>query len=141
MPWAAVGAVAGVAGLVSGLMGSSKAADAAKDAKRLEKKMTREQMERLGRDQERDRSMVDVLQAASGFSAESVSSQAYRQEFVRLQGEEMEWLKLVGASRYNQQAAKQDAYKFQGIAGAFGDVAGIAQMAGSSSFIKGLFGP
>ena len=139
MPWAAVSAVAGVGGLVSGLLGSGKAADAAKKAKRLEKKMTREELKRQGVEQERDLSYVDTLQAASGFSAESVSSQTYRQEFTRLQREEVEWLKLVGASRYNQQQARQDAYRYQGIAGAFGDIAGIAKSAGSSDFIRGLF--
>ena len=64
---------------------------------------------------------------------------ALREEFTRLQREEVEWLKLVGASRYNQQQARQDAYRYQGIAGAFGDLAGIARSAGSSDFIQGLF--
>jgi type II secretory pathway component PulF len=106
-------------------MGSKKSAQAAKKAARMEKLMTAEQVKRLRVDQARDRSQVDVLQAASGFSDKSVTSQAYRSEFERLQQEEVKWLKLVGASRYNQQQSRAEAYKMEGIGRAFGDLAGM----------------
>jgi len=107
-------------------MGSSKAADAAKANKRAEKKMTRQQLKRQERDQTRDLSRVDTLQAASGFSSASVTSQAYRRDFVELQLEEVEWLKEVGASRFNQWQAKEQAIKATGIAQGLGDAAQLA---------------
>lgn len=135
MGWAAVSAVTGVASLISGLSGASKAARAAKKAARLERQMTGVQVKRLEYDQARDLSKVDVLQSAGGFHQTSNTQTTYRDEFQRLQREEVDWLKLVGASRYNQQMAQADMYKSTGIANALG---GIASLAGSKTTVSGM---
>jgi hypothetical protein len=111
------------ASLVAGLMGSSKAEKAAKKAAKLEKKMTGEQLDRLEDTQAKDWSKTRALIAAGGFDQDSVTQVAYKDEFQRLQTQETEWLKLVGASRYNQQMDRADAYKYQGYAQAAGDAA------------------
>ncbi len=125
MPWAIASAVAGGVSLVSGLMGSRKASRAANKAARLERVMTGEEVKRLRVDQVRGMSQVSLLQASSGFADTSVSAQAYKTEFGRLQQEEVDWLKLVGSSRYNQQKSRADAFMAEGIGRAAGDVVSI----------------
>lgn len=138
MAVATAGVVLGAANLVSGLMGSKKASQAAKKAARLERVMTAEQVKRLRVDQARDRSQVELLQASGGFHQGSVSSKAYKSEFERLQQEEIKWLELVGASRYNQQKSRADAYRMEGIGRAFGDAAAIfGSLAGMRSSTTG----
>ena len=113
MPWATVSAIASVGGLALGAFGSSKSADAAKAQKRMEKRHTAEQLKRLERDQTRELSRVRTLQAASGFSQKSVTSREYLRDFQQLQREEVDWLKAVGASRFAQREATEQAFKYQ----------------------------
>jgi len=77
--------------------------------------MTEEEVQRLETSQATERSYLDVLQYGSGFSGQSISQQLYREEFERLQQEEVDWLKLVGQSKYDAAKATQKAYKYQGI--------------------------
>lgn len=114
-----------VLGGIGDFLGAKEGEKASKKAARMEKQMTEEQVQRLETDQARERSMLDVLQYGGGFSGESVSNQLYREEFQRLQTEEVEWLKLVGQSKYEARKAEQKAYKFAGYA-AIGKTIGSA---------------
>lgn len=114
-----------VLGGVGDYFGAKAGEKAAKDAAKMEQEMTREQVARLQTDQVSARSQLDVLQFAGGFSGESVSNQIYAREFERLQQEEVDWLKLVGQSRYDARKAEAKAYKFQQYA-AVGRVVGGA---------------
>jgi hypothetical protein len=121
--WLALKAGMAGASLVSGMIGSSKAEKAAKKAAKLEKKMTGEQLDRLEDTQAKDWSKTRALIAAGGFDQDSVTQVAYKDEFQRLQTQETEWLKLVGASKYNQQRDRADAYQMEGYASAFSGAA------------------
>lgn len=110
---------------VSDFVGAKAGEGAAKDAAKMEQLMTEESVRRLETDQLRDKSMLDVLQHGGGFSAKSVSNQLYTQEFLRLQQEEVDWLKLVGQSRYQARKAEAKAYKYQG----YGSLANTATSA------------
>jgi hypothetical protein len=137
MPWAVASTVVGVAKLGAGLYGSSKAQKAAKKAARFEKKMTKEELGRLYRQNAKDEASVIARQNASGFSPTGGTQQAYMEEFKRLQGEVVEWLKLVGASRYNAQRDKADAIEYAGYAQAFSDIVGIGQSASNIDWKTG----
>lgn len=110
---------------ISGFLSAKAGEGASKDAAKMEQLMTEESVRRLETDQLRDKSMLDVLQHGGGFSGKSVSNQLYTQEFLRLQQEEVDWLKLVGQSRYDARKAEAKAYKYQG----YGSLAGTATSA------------
>ena len=117
-----------VLGGIGDFLGAKEGEKAAKKSARMERKMTEEEVKRLEVDQKRERSMLDVLQYGGGFSGESVSNELYRQEFSRLQQEEVEWLKLVGQSRYEARKAEQKAYKYAGYSALGRTVGGIAEL-------------
>ncbi len=118
-----------VLGGIGDYFGAKEGEKAAKKAARMEKKMTEEEVKRLEVSQEGERSYLDVLQYGSGFSGQSVSQNLYREEFERLQQEEVDWLKLVGQSRYDAQKAQQKAYKYQGYAAIGRTVGGAVDVA------------
>lgn len=103
-----------VLGGIGDFLGAKEGEKAAKKSARMERKMTEEEVKRLEVDQARDRSYLDVLQYGGGFAGDSVSNRLYAEEFERLQTEEVEWLKLVGQSRYDAAKATQKAYKYSG---------------------------
>ena len=114
-----------VLGGVGDFFGAKAGEEAAKDAAKMEQTMTREQVKRMEEQNIRDLSQLDVLQYAGGFAGDSVTNQIYKREFERLQQEEVDWLKLVGQSRYDAQKATAKAYKF-GQYAAIGKVVGGA---------------
>ena len=138
--FSAIGAASSIIGVGASLYGSSKAADAADDAARVERKMTMEQTNRLSGQQARDKSKAEVLVNAGGFSAASTTNEIYMREFERLQDEEMDWLQLVGASRYNAKKDQADAIRLGGYANAFAGLAGIAGDIGQAGGFKGWLG-
>jgi len=100
-----------VLGGVGDFLGAKEGEKAAKKAARMERKMTEEEVQRLETSQATERSYLDVLQYGSGFSGQSISQQLYREEFERLQQEEVDWLKLVGQSKYDAAKATQTLWK------------------------------
>jgi hypothetical protein len=117
-----------VLGGIGDFLGAKEGEKAAKKAARMERKMTEEEVRRLEYDQASARSMVDVIIGGTGFTKDSVSHQLYREEFERLQKEEVDWLKLVGQSRYDARKAEQKAYKYQGYAS-------LARVVGTSIYL------
>jgi hypothetical protein len=115
-----------IASGIGGFFAADKAQDAAEESALMVQKMNREQERRLSENQAIDRSALDVLQYSGGFSGDSVSNQIYRRQFERLQKDELDWLKLVGQSRYDAAQAEVDMYGMQKLGSALTVLGGAA---------------